>query len=394
MMVDKQLPALPLPEGVASRRVDTSPRSLDFHILEAGYTPDRQRPLILLLHGFPEIAYSWRHVIPILAAAGYYVVAPDQRGFGRTTGWDNSNYHDVDLAKNFSILSLVQDMVVLVNALGYRKVTCLVGHDFGAVAASLCALVRPDFFHNLVLMSHPFKGPIILPFNTANESENQHSPPPMDMEAELAKLERPRKYYKNYYSTEPANKDMSEPKSGLHEFLRGYFHLKSADWEGNNPHYLKLGDPEDFAKMPVYYVMDKNDGMREAVAREMKHEKPEQVAEKSKRWLNDKELQVYVNEYARTGFQGGLNWYRVQTDPSNLSYMAAFASLKIEVPCLFMSGKKDWGTYQEPGVVEKMHDRCTKLVDVRLVDEAGHWIGQEQPQECVNAILSLISGSL
>ncbi|EDN02822.1 predicted protein [Histoplasma mississippiense (nom. inval.)] len=94
--------------------------------------------------------------MPLLASQGCYIVAPDQRGYGRTTGWDNRDFANVDL-NEFSMTNLVRDVIVLVHALGYRDVKCLVGHDFGAVAAAFCALARPDFFKSVVLMSHPFK---------------------------------------------------------------------------------------------------------------------------------------------------------------------------------------------------------------------------------------------
>ena len=159
--------SLPLPEGISSRFITTT--DLTFHILESGATPDHNRPLVILLHGFPEIAYSWRRVLPKLAAAGFHAVAPDQRGFGRTTGWDIRQYEDVDL-NTFTLTTLARDIVMLVHALGYRSVQCVAGHDCGAMTASTCALVRPDFFRSVVLMSHPFNGSPDLPFNTANES--------------------------------------------------------------------------------------------------------------------------------------------------------------------------------------------------------------------------------
>src|SRR5882724_7460628 len=101
----------------------------------------RRRPcLLLLLHGFPELGYSWRKVMPALAAAGYHVIAPDQRGYGRTTGWHGD--YDGDLA-SFRLLNLVRDALGLVAALGYRSVEAVVGHDFGSSVAAWCALVRP-----------------------------------------------------------------------------------------------------------------------------------------------------------------------------------------------------------------------------------------------------------
>jgi hypothetical protein len=124
---------------------------LDVHILEAGYESPG-RPLALLLHGFPDLAYGWRHLIPILADAGYHVVAPDQRGFGRTTGWVNG--YDAQLGP-FSLLNMTRDALGLVSALGYRRTAMLVGHDFGSPVAAYCALARPDVFPSVVLMSAP-----------------------------------------------------------------------------------------------------------------------------------------------------------------------------------------------------------------------------------------------
>src|SRR5262249_44736172 len=134
------------------------------HILEAGFET-MGRPAVLLLHGFPELAYSWRKVMLPLAAAGYHVIAPDQRGYGRTTGWDDSFDADPD---QFRILNMVRDALGLVYALGYRQVAAVVGHDAGSPVASWSTLVRPDVFRSLVMMSSPFAGPPSLPFNTAN----------------------------------------------------------------------------------------------------------------------------------------------------------------------------------------------------------------------------------
>jgi pimeloyl-ACP methyl ester carboxylesterase len=108
-------------------------------VLEAGFE-EKGRPCLLLLHGFPELAYSWRKVMVPLAAAGFHVVAPDLRGYGRTTGWDGD--YDGDLG-SFRMLNNVRDIVGLVSALGYRSVAGVVGHDFGSPVSGWCALVRP-----------------------------------------------------------------------------------------------------------------------------------------------------------------------------------------------------------------------------------------------------------
>src|ERR1700731_2498353 len=153
-----------LPSGIRSRFVRDI-NGLRRHVLEAGFE-DRDRPLILLLHGFPEIAYSWRKVMVPLAAAGFRVVAPDQRGYGRTTGWDGD--YDGDLG-SFRILNAVRDALGLVSALGCRDVALVAGHDFGASVAAWGALVRPDVFRSVALMSAPFAGPPQLAFDTADK---------------------------------------------------------------------------------------------------------------------------------------------------------------------------------------------------------------------------------
>jgi len=120
-----------LPRGVRSRFVE-GVNGLTMHVLEAGFeTPGR--PCVLLLHGFPELAYSWRRVLPALAAAGYHTIAPDQRGYGLTTGWDAS--YDGDL-RSFRLLNLVRDAVGLLAALGVDHVNAVIGHDFGSRVAA------------------------------------------------------------------------------------------------------------------------------------------------------------------------------------------------------------------------------------------------------------------
>src|ERR1700733_5877609 len=131
------LPDIPLPSGIRSRFVEGI-NGLRLHVLEAGYQT-RGRPCVLLLHGFPELAYSRRKVMPALAEAGYHVVAPDQRGYGRPTGWDQA--YDGDVA-SFRLMNLVRDTVGLVAALGHSSVKAVIGYDFGASVAAWCALLR------------------------------------------------------------------------------------------------------------------------------------------------------------------------------------------------------------------------------------------------------------
>ena len=370
-------PEIPLPSGIRSRFVEDI-NGLRMHVLEAGFET-RGRPCVLLLHGFPELSYSWRKVMPALADAGYHVIAPDQRGYGRTTGWD-ANY-DGDLA-SFRLLNLVRDALGLVSAFGYRSVEAVVGHDFGSSVAAWCALVRPDVFRSVVLMSAPFAGPP--PFDTLGAPRPKADDP---VHRELAALPRPRKHYQWYYSTRQANADMYFAPQGVHDFLRAYYHHKSADWKANAPSPLKSWSASELAKLPTYYVMDFACTMAETVAEEM----PSVETIAANKWLPDNELAFYSAEYARTGFQGGLQWYRCGTSGAFTAELETFSGRSIDVPACFISGSQDWATYQRPGVYEAMQTRvCTRMLSCHLVDGAGHWVQQEQPERVTRLLLRFL----
>jgi microsomal epoxide hydrolase len=333
-------------------------------------------------------------MLPLAHAGPYHIVAPDQRGFGRTTGWDSRPYGEVDL-HTCSRTSLVRDVLVLARALGYATVKCVVGHgDVGGMVAADCALIRPDIFQSVLLINYPFAGVPDLPRSSSSNSSNGKKKAMHDRLAALG-----RKHYQQYYSSARANADMAGPITarGLRGFFRGYFYLKSGGWAGNDSaRALETCSADEFAdKLPYYYVMPVQASMPEAVQMLMKSEEPDS----SKQWLSDEELEVYVSEYARTGFQGGLNWYRVVTasgcDSGSMELvheLDIFSGLKIKVPCAFLGGKKDWGLYQEPGAMQKMGDgtACEELVFLRMIDGAGHWIQQEKPDEVTQGILELL----
>ena len=378
-----------IPAGIRSRQI-ANVNSMTVHILEAGYeTPGR--PAVLLLHGFPELAYSWRKVMPSLAAAGYHVIAPDQRGYGRTIGWDDS--YDAD-ADPFRILNMTRDAIGLVYALGHRSVAMVVGHDAGAPVAAWSALIRPDIFRSITIMSSPFEGPPSLPFDTANgaaRGANQPRPAITDdeLDAELAKLNPPRKYYQNYQRTRGANDDMLHAPQGLHAFFRAYYFYKSADYKGNNPHPLKARTAEEMAQIPTYYVMEKDKGMAATVAA---HMPPADYITNCK-WLTEAEVEVYAAEYGRTGFTGALQGYRVRrgSDPRSIAEMQTFSGRTIDVPAQFIAGKSDWGVYQTPGAVDKMRNSaCTRMVGFHLLDGAGHWVQQEQPEQVSTLLVQFL----
>src|SRR5712692_8104288 len=124
--------------------------------------------------------------------------------------------------------------------------------------------------------------------------------------------------------------------------------------------------------------MDMDKGMAETVAPEMPSASEIAACE----WLPDEELRVYSTEYARNGFQGGLQWYRCLTDAKYMAELQTFSGRTIDVPSSFIAGASDWGMYQRPGSLEEMKkNACVQMLDVHLVDGAGHWVQQEQPEE-------------
>lgn len=372
-----------LPDGVRARHVDNG-NGLHVHVLEAGRDDPGGRPLVLLLHGFPEIAYSWRFLIAPLARAGYHVVAPDQRGYGRTTGWTAD--YDAPL-EPYAPLNLVRDVAGLVGALGYDRAAAVVGHDYGSPVAAFCALVRPDVFRSVVLMSAPFGGPPPLRRDPDTPSGMAGGLSDPGLLAALEALDRPRKHYHWYYSSRSADNDMLACPEGLHAFLRAYFHMKSADWPGNQPFPLDGWTAPELAKLPTYYVMDRDADMPASVRGEMPP--PEAVA--TCEWLSEDALAVYADEYGRTGFQGGLQWYRVVTSGIVARDLRTFAGRRIEVPSAFVAGASDWGIHQKPGEFEAMRARA--LADCRgvhLMKGAGHWVQQEQSAAVLDVLTDFL----
>ena len=254
----------------------------------------------------------------------------------------------------FRILNMVRDAVGLVYALGYRSIAAVVGHDAGAPVAAWSALIRPDVFRSVAILSSPFAGAAV----AAVQHRQWRAPPrpaPTDdeLDAELASLPRPRKYYQNYQRTPGADDDMLHAPQGLHAFFRAYYHYKSADWkgnkdwkDGNRPFPLKARTAEELAKIPTYYVMDLDKGMAATAAAEM----PSAAEIAANKWLTEAEVEVYATEYGRTGFTGALQGYRVRrgSDPKSIAEMLTFSGRTIDVPSMFIAGKSDWGVYQTP----------------------------------------------
>lgn len=428
-----ELPPLPLPQGITSEYIHCNPTDLTIHYLSAG-TP--KQPLLLLLHGYPDLAYSWRHVlVPLAKRTACYVVAPDQRGFGRTTGWQRraSSYETTDLS-SFSGTNLARDLVVFIRALGYDRASCVVGHDFGAVSGSMLALMRPDMVERLVLMSHPFKQPPTsfppnIPgdgaaaapsssaagaqqngaaaHNAAAAAETAALDGAPTQAAALAALDPPRRHYRAYNSTARAVHDWAHPAEdgsgghgdggdddGLRAFFLAYLHVKSGLF-GANAHAsaLRSRSPAEMAaRLPAYYVMPANASMPAAVAELVRNSNDDPA--RSLAWLPESELAVYVGEWRRTGFLGGLAWYRARNDPYTVALdWALFAGReKLRMPVLFVSGVQDWGNWQEFGALEGMESgrTCEQFRGSVFIDGSGHWVQQENPERVVEEIARFV----
>lgn len=365
-----------LPVGIRSRYVDNN-NGLKMHILEAGFeTP--ARPCIVLLHGFPELAYTWRNQLLPLARAGLHVIAPDLRGYGRSAPHPVAFNDDL---LPYVLLNRVSDVIGLIRALGYDKVAGVVGHDWGGPTAAWCALVRPDIFRSVVFMSTPFDGAPELPLGTADHPLPKV--PAMDIDRDLAALPRPRKYYRSYLATRAANEDVWHAPQGMHDLLRAWFYFKSADWPGNSPFPLKSWAASELAKMPEYYVMD----LHKTIAQTMAEHMPSKAQIAACTWMTERDVQVYSTEYVRTGFQGGMNSYRLLSSSRYEWELNSFSGRTIDVPSCYIAGASEWGVYQSPGAFETMQkSACTRLLGVHLVRGAGHSVAEEQPDE-VNRLL-------
>ena len=142
--------------------------------------------------------------------------------------------------------------------------------------------------------------------------------------------------------------------------------------------------------MPTYYIMDLKEGMAQTVAGEM----PTSAEVAANKWLTESEMAVYAGEFARTGFQGSLNWYRCMTSPAFISELQLYAGRTIDIPSCFIAGKSDWGIYQRPGndIIKMQKDVLTNMTGgCHLIDGAGHWVQQEQAGKVKELMLDFIS---
>jgi pimeloyl-ACP methyl ester carboxylesterase len=315
-------------EGVTHRCVDVEGRA--FHIAEAG-----SGPLVLLLHGFPECWYSWRHQLTALAAAGYHVVAPDQRGYGRTGGPAE--------ADQYTMLHLTGDVIGLMDALGEEQAV-VAGHDWGAPVAWNTALLRPDRIRGVIALSVPY---------TPRGSSR-----PVEM---LRAVFTDGFYICHFQQPGVADAELSaQPRDTFRRLLYG------ASGEGS---------------MGGIPVVPAGSGFLDICP-----EPPELPG-----WLTEHDIDVFVAEFAQSGFTGPLNWYRNM----DLSWelMAGWKHAPVTVPALYLAGDRDpvVSFSGGPGFLPRLRDIVPDLRDARLLPGCGHWTQQERPAEVSQAMISFLA---
>ena len=315
--------------GINHRTIATN--FIDMRIAEVG---PADGPLVVLCHGFPESWYSWRHQLPALAEAGYHVVAPDQRGYGGTSAPED--------VRSYTQFMLVGDIVGLVQALG-AKTAVIAGHDWGAPVAWNAALWRPDLFRAVIGLSVP-------------ASDRPPYPPTVGMKSWAGE----NFYYILYFQTPGVAEH--ELQKDVRRTLRMMLYSASGDAPGG------------FGRLPK--TANFLDSMRD----------PDELPP----WLTEADLDYFTAEFERTGFRGGLNWYRNLDSTWALS--AAFQGKRIEQPALFITGDRDL-TRGNPQYEERMRAIVPNLRDVVTFPGIGHWTQQENPQGTNEAMLNFL-GSL
>jgi pimeloyl-ACP methyl ester carboxylesterase len=312
------------------------------HLVDAGtirmdVAEQGEGPLVLLLHGFPESWYSWRHQLAPLGAAGYRVVAPSLRGYGRTDA--------PEAVESYTQLHLVGDIVALMDALGEESAV-VVGHDWGAPVAWNAAALRPDRFRAVVGMSVPFYG---IRRTTVKPTTG------------MADLAKDRFVYILYFQ-EPGVAE-AELEADVRATMRRLLYSISGDI------------PESrFWNRPVGSTF--LDATAEPAA--------------LPGWLTERDLDVFVGEFERSGFRGGLNYYRNIDRSAEL--LAAFAGRTVEQPAMFVSGDRDVVLGATPDAVEGMRTAVPGLRRIEWLPGCGHWLQQERPEEVNRLLLEFLAG--
>ncbi len=321
----------PVLAGVSHRVIDVA--GLPVHVAEAG---PASGPLVLLLHGFPECWYSWRHQLTALAAAGYHVVAPDQRGYGRTGG-------PADVAA-YTMLHLVGDVIGLMDGLGAGQAV-VAGHDWGAPVAWSTALLRPDRVRGVVGLSVPY---------TARGSTRP---------VELLRAVYSDGFYICYFQR-PGVADAELARDPRATFRRLLCAASGEGTMGGVPVVPPGGTFLDLCPEPAALPG----------------------------WLTEDDIGVFVGEFALSGFTGPLNWYRNLDRTWELT--AAWKHAHVTVPALYLAGDRDLVVSFSggPAMLAGLKDTAPGLREARLLPGCGHWTQQERPDEVSSAMLSFLAG--
>jgi len=314
---------------------------IQMHVVEQGPVNNKSEgkyPLAICCHGWPELGFSWRHQIPALVDAGFRVAVPDMRGFGKTEAPPE--------IPQYTILHMVGDIVGLVAALGEQQAV-VIGHDWGAPVAWSCAMMRPDVFPRVIAMSVPHR--------------------PRGPAAPIAILRKQGlyNYYWCYFQTPGVAE--AEFERDVSVTLRKIIYGVSGDAPIDRESPLMVPEGHGFI-----------DHLR--------------VPEKLPEWMSEEDLAVFVAEYARTGFRGGLNWYR--NIDRNWELTAPWQDARVEQPALFIAGTRDPVIAGKRGAaaIEAMHKAVPNVQKV-LIERAGHWIQQEKAAEVNAAMLSFLSAT-
>ncbi|CAN5919293.1 alpha/beta hydrolase [soil metagenome] len=318
-------------EGRIEREIATN--GITLHVTEEG-----RGPLVLLCHGWPELAYSWRHQMSALAGAGYRVVAPDMRGYG-----GSSVPHDIGA---YSIAALVGDMVGLVAALGETR-ACIIGHDWGANVAWAAALMRPDLFAAVAALSVPHR-----PRNAAAA--------PMAM-LRAAGLDN---FYWFYFDREGVAE--AEFERDIESALRRVLVAGSGDAPADSGMSLMVAPGGGFLDGSVDPAVLPG-------------------------WLSEADVDVFAASFRRNGFRGPFNWYR--NIDRNWDIMAPFQGARVMPPALFVAGTRDAVILSPMGraALESLAASVPNLRETVLIPGGGHWIQQERPAEVNAALLQFLA---
>ncbi len=302
------------------------------HIAECG-----KGPLVLLVHGFPESWYSWRHQLPAIAEAGFHAVAMDVRGYGRSS--KPTRVDDYRMVKN------VGDVVHLVGALTDSPAT-VIGHDWGAPIAWTSALLRPDLFRGVAGLSVPYSPP---------------SPPtgPAPL-ARMRAMAGENEFYVEYFQ-QPGRAE-AEIEADVRKWLLGFYWCASGD----------------VVDGPNIAVVERGTRMRDKF----------KYPDKMPAWLTETDLDVYTREFEYSGFFGPLCRYRnVDRDFEDLT---AFADRPITIPAMFLGGSRDGPTIWGAPAIARFKETLPKLHASKILDGAGHWIQQERAAETNAEIIDFL----